>query len=330
MALIGIESSQAGYLPDIIAQVMGTEEMTQFSCSIPLPPTFRPGDILAFHRRDRQEMAERVDDASLHMGMIHKGMIWHGLPAYLSVRFEPRVATAALVIDGEASEDSHPMFERMVRRMLGLTQGIEMFEEQYREHPQLGPMIARQPGLRIPATATPFEALAWAITGQQISVGVAVSLRRKLIGAVNIRHSSGLFCHPDAHQIRELREETLRQAGFSTTKARTLLALSTLVADGELPLDAWMETLPVDVMRERLGAIRGIGPWTVNYSLLRGFGWLDGSLHGDVAVRRGLQTLLDAPDRIREEEARNWLAQFSPWRALVGAHLWAAQAPAAY
>lgn len=309
---------------------MGIEEMTQFFCSIPLPATFRPGDILAFHRRDRQEMAERVEDASLHEGMIHKGMIWQGLPAYLSVRFEPGVATAALVIDGKAPEDSHPLFERMVRRMLGLTQGIELFEEQYREHPQLGVLIARQRGLRIPATATPFEALAWAITGQQISVGVAVSLRRKLIGAVNIRHSGGLYCHPDAHQIRGLSEETLRQAGFSTTKARTLLALSALVASGELPLDTWVETLPVDLMRERLEAIRGIGPWTVNYSLLRGFGWLDGSLHGDVAVRRGLQTLLDTPDKIREEEVKRWLAQFSPWRALVGAHLWASLTATAY
>jgi hypothetical protein len=30
--------------------------------------------------------------------------------------------------------------------------------------------------------------------------------------------------------------------------------------------------------------------------LLRGFGWLDGSLHGDVAVRRGIR-LLDSPEQ---------------------------------
>ena len=214
--------------------------------------------------------------------------------------------------------------------MLGLTQGIKIFEERYRDHPQLGILIAQQPGLRIPVTATPFEALIWGVTGQQISVSAAVSLRRKLIGATNIRHSCGLLCHPDASQIRALREERLRQAGFSTTKARTLLTLSALVADDELPLDVWVETLPADVMREQLEAVRGIGPWTVNYSLLRGFGWLDGSLHGDAAVRRGLQTLLDAPDRISEEDVKSWLAQFSPWRALVGAHLWTAQASIAY
>ena len=33
----------------------------------------------------------------------------------------------------------------------------------------------------MPGSPTPFEALTWAITGQQITVAVAVSLRRKLI-----------------------------------------------------------------------------------------------------------------------------------------------------
>ena len=296
----------------------------QFSYSIPLPATFRPGDILAFHRRDRQEIAERVSNASLQ-----KAMIWCDAPAYLSINFQPGLAKASLAIDGKVSEDLQPVFERMVWRMLGLTQGIDIFEEQYHSHPQLGVLIAQQPGLRVPVTATPFEALTWAVTGQQISVSAAVSLRRKLIRAANIRHSSGLLCYPDARQILELPEETLRQAGFSTNKTRTLLTLSALVADNKLPLDVWVETLPVDVIREKLEAVPGIGPWTVNYSLLRGFGWLDGSLHGDAAVRRGLQTLLDAPDKISEEDAKTWLAQFSPWRALVGAHLWTAQASVA-
>lgn len=292
----------------------------QFSCSIPLPATFRPGDILAFHRRDRQEIAERVSNASLQ-----KAMIWCDVPTYLSISFEPGLAKASLVIDGKVAQDRQLIFERMVRRMLGLTQEIEIFEERYRDHPQLGILIAQQSGLRVPVTATPFEALTWAVTGQQISVSAAVSVRRKLIVATNTPHSCGLFCYPDARRILELPEETLRQAGFSTTKTRTLRALSALVADNELPLDAWVETLPVDVIREKLEEIRGIGPWTVNYGLLRGFGWLDGSLHGDAAVRRGLQALLGAPDKISEEDAKIWLAQFSPWRALVSAHLWSVQ-----
>lgn len=295
---------------------------TQLSCSILLPENFRPLDILAFHRRDSQELSERVGD-----GTMEKGMIWGDAPACLAIRFHHGQAIATLDIDGHVVEDCQLDFERMVRRMLGLTQEIEAFEDRYRSHPLLGPLIARQPGLRVPLAATPFEALTWAVTGQQISVSAAVSLRRKLIGATNIHHSGGLLCYPEARQILGLTEETLRQAGFSTTKAKTLLVLSSLVADDKISLDAWAETNPVDVIRSQLEAVRGIGPWTVNYALLRGFGWLDGSLHGDAAVRRGLQTLFDSPEKISEENAEAWLAQFSPWRALVGAHIWAAQSP---
>jgi DNA-3-methyladenine glycosylase II len=297
----------------------------QLSCSISLPATFRPLDILAFHRRDPQEFSERVGDA-----VLEKGMIWGGAPACLAIRFDHGRAMATLDIDGHVVENRRLDFAPMVRRMLGLTQEIEAFEEQYRSHPHLGLLIARQPGLRVPLAATPFEALSWAVTGQQISVSAAVSLRRKLIGATNIRHSGGLLCYPEARQILGLLEGTLRQAGFSTSKSRTLLTLSSLVIDEKLPLDDWTETLPVDLIRTQLEAVRGIGPWTVSYALLRGFGWLDGSLHGDAAVRRSLQTLLDRPDKIGEAEARSWLAQFSPWRALVGAHLWAGPSSAVY
>jgi DNA-3-methyladenine glycosylase II len=165
--------------------------------------------------------------------------------------------------------------------------------------------------------------LTWAITGQQISVSAAVSMRRKLITATSIRHSGGLLCYPQARQLLQLPEESLRQAGFSTTKATTLLTLSALVVDGQLPLDAWTQTLAVETIRRQLEAVRGIGLWTVNYALLRGYGWLDGSLHGDAAVRRGLQSLLGQTEKISEEETKTWLAQFSPWRALVASHIWA-------
>ena len=218
--------------------------MTSTHCSIALPAGFRAEDILEFHRRDPQAFAERVAPG---------------------LGFHPAHVDAELAIDSRSTAANEAALTRLICRMLGLTQRIEVFEQDYRQHPQLGPLIARQSGLRVPLAATPFEALTWAITGQQISVGAAVSMRRKLIKAAGPTHSS----------------------------------------------------------RERLLDIRGIGPWTVNYTLLRGFGWLDGSLHGDVAVRHGMQILLDSPDKISEKAAQQWLAEFSPWRALLAAHLWA-------
>ena len=186
------------------------------------------------------------------------------------------------------------------------------------------PLIRANSGLRVPVAASPFEALTWAITGQQISVHAATSLRRQLIQTAACRHSSGLFCYPDARRIAHLNIEDLRHAGFSQTKAQAILTLSRMVHEQQLPLEDWIvDEPPVDEIRERLLQVRGIGPWTVNYALMRGYGWLDGSLHGDAAVRRGLQTLLGETEQISAEQTRQWLAAFSPWRALVAAHLWA-------
>lgn len=282
-----------------------------------LPVGFRAADSLEFHGRDAQAVGERCGPDRLA-----KGLLWQGRPACLCIVFAGAEARAELAVDGGNADAA--AVATTVRRLLGLDQPVDRFEQAHAAHPQLGPLLARQAGLRVPCTATPFEALSWAITGQQISLGAAVSLRRKLLLATGLRHSGGLACYPDAARVAALEAATLRAAGFSASKAQTLLTVSRLVADGQLPLDDWLAAPPAEEIRTRLLAVRGIGPWTVDYLLLRGYGWLDGSLHGDAAVRRGLGRLLGTtPD---EKAARAWLAPFAPWRALLAAHLWASLA----
>ncbi len=286
--------------------------------AIDLPDHFRPADVLAFHGRDPSGIAERVEGRQ-----VRKGLIWRDLPACLTLWFDRQQAHAELQADGPLSDRDDEAVMQLVRRMLGLTQPIEVFEESYRHHPRIGRLIAQNPGLRLPVAASPFEALTWAVTGQQISVSAALSLRRKLIQACGLRSSAGLFCYPDAAAILRLTDDALRLAGFSRTKAKTLREISLRVAGQALPLDLWLESPSMATVGERLLETPGIGPWTVSYALLRGYGWLDGSLHGDAAVRRNLQSLLGGSEKLDEKEAERWLAPFSPWRALVGAHLWA-------
>ncbi len=281
-----------------------------------LPQNFRAAEVLAFHARDPQQRAERVSGHG-----IDKGLMWHGHPARLHIALHPDHADVTLSVDGPPANPAE--VTRLARHMLGLTQPVEAFEAAHRHHPQLGPLIAKRPGLRVPQTASPFEALSWAITGQQISLAAAVSVRRRLIETAGLHHSSGLACYPDAATLARLDEATLQSAGLSATKARSLLSVARLANEGQLPLDDWLHAPIANTIHARLASVRGIGPWTINYALLRGFASVDGSLHGDVAVRRGLQKLLGRMDKIDAAEAEAWLARFSPWRALVAAHLWA-------
>ncbi len=298
---------------------------SELHCAIELPGNFRREETLAFHRRDPQGGSERVSADRLE-----KGLIWDGSPARLRIHFGAARVEAELAVDGQVTANASQRLEEMLRRMLGLTQRVEDFERTFGEHPRLGRLIADRPGLRVAVAATPFEALSWAVIGQQISVSAAVAVRRRLIEAVGIRHSGGLLCAPGAEEVATLSGEALRAAGCSETKARTLTDIAEQAASGELPLGEWATDSPASEIGQRLIAVRGIGPWTVSYTLLRGFGWLDGSLHGDVAVRRGLQLLLEREEKVSAQEAEEWLAEFSPWRALVAAHLWAVKSAAAY
>lgn len=287
---------------------------------LPLPSGFRPQDFLHFHARDKQAVAERVTGNTLK-----KAVVLQGRPALLTLNFETQAVIYSLEIDGAQPTMAAQEMLGIVQHMLGLTQAITGFEQAYAAHPVLGEIITQQAGLRVPVSMSPFEAVTWAILGQQVSLNAAISLRRKFIQLANIQHSSGFYCYPGPLQVSQLSVEALRQAGISQSKANTLVKVGELVMAGQLPMDDWLQQqAPATDIAAALASVKGIGPWTISYTLLRGYGWLDGSLHGDAAVRRALKKLM-AVEQVSEKEAELWLQPFSPWRALLAAHLWAWQ-----
>jgi len=107
-----------------------------------------------------------------------RGCFGTAIAACLTLEFGSGRAKAELAIDSR-TQVPRAALEQLVRRMLGLTQSVEAFETRYRTHSRIGPLITVRPGLRVQQTATPFEALAWAIIGQQISLAAAISIRRR-------------------------------------------------------------------------------------------------------------------------------------------------------
>lgn len=295
--------------------------MTLLTHSIALPSDYQTAAFLSFHQRDSQQFAERVSDDTLE-----KGLLWYGQPAVLKIQFTADQAHGQLQLDGQTSSrlDNEKHWQQWLEYFTGVQQPIAEFIAQHQQHPELGPLLRQQPGLRVAQTSSPFEAISWAIIGQQISVAAALNIRRRFIELSGIQHSSGLYCYPDAHTVAQLTIEQLRSAGLSQNKARAIATLSKQLSSNQLHFPEQVTADTIKQLRSELLGISGVGPWTVNYTLMRGFAWLDGSLHGDAAVRRYLQVLLNK-ESLSAKQAEQWLQQFSPWRALVAAHLWQSQ-----
>jgi DNA-3-methyladenine glycosylase II len=287
--------------------------VSRIALSIALPADYRRQDVMSFHGRDAEGLAERIAGER-----IRKGVMIKGAPAVLEIDLgaQPGQALCTVDVDGAPVEDQA---HGMLLNVLGLRIDPAPFEAAVASDPLFAPLVARERGLRVIQSASVFEALSWAIIGQQINLGFAIALRRTFIGLAGRAHNSGLWCYPDAEDAARLDLDQLTSRKFSRAKAETLLRLARLVADGDLDLDRGAD-LPT--VSERLLAVKGIGPWTVNYALLRGYGFADCSLEGDVAVRTAIGRLLGA-ERPDLAEAAAFLANYRPHRTMAAAHLWA-------
>lgn len=301
--------------------------MISISFTLDLPNNYRAQEILAFHARDPLELAERITANS-----ICKAIIVNGHQALISVVLHPGEAQCHFETSDRGA--SPALAKLIVEGMLGFTIAVDAFEKKMRRDPMLSALVQRQQGLRIPQAATPFEALTWAIIGQQINLRFAIQLRHTLIKLGAAKHASGLYCYPDAASICQLTVEQLTAHKFSRAKAETLLRVANLTRESALPLDLWRQSrLDIVAMHSLLLDIKGIGPWTTHYTLMRGFGVADCSLHGDVAVRKAIGNIRRAGDAKQHarmapdvKEAETILAKYSPYRSLVAAHLWASLA----
>jgi len=281
---------------------------------IALPAGYRREDALAFHGRDAEGLAERIEG-----GTIRKGVLLDGMPVQLQIVLDGDRARCTV----DAAADSiPPQAEAALVNMLGLRIDPASFETAVRDDPLFGPVVRRTPGLRVIQAATVFEALTWAIIGQQINLPFAIALRRSFIQQAGRPHPNGLWCYPEAADVARLDVEQLTSRKFSRAKADTLLRLARLVADGELSLAPAADG-DLAATAARLLAIKGIGPWTVNYAMLRGYGDPDCSLHGDVAVRSAIGRLLGTDTRPGIAAAEAFLQAYRPQRTMAAAYLWA-------
>ena len=79
-----------------------------------------------------------------------------------------------------------------------------------------------------------------------------------------------------AHAVAGLDVEALRKLKFSRSKAEYLIAAAKAVVSGEIPI-ANLRNLSARHAARLLERIRGIGPWTIQYAFLRGFGFAERS-----------------------------------------------------
>ena len=160
----------------------------------------------------------------------------------------------------------------------------------------------------------PYEALARAIVGQQLSTKAARSIWERLVEILG-----GTF--PEPSGLLAADAEVIRGAGLSRSKVNFLRDLSQRVEDGRLDLRRLME-LPDEDVVATLTEIKGVGPWTAEMFLIFHLGRPDVISAGDLGIRRAVQIEYGLDELPGPTDLERIAEPWRPHRTLACLYLW--------
>ena len=165
------------------------------------------------------------------------------------------------------------------------------------------PLWVREPG---------FPSLVYIILEQQVSLASAKAAFDRLNAAARPL-TPGRFL--------KLSDVELKRIGFSRQKTRYARLLAMEIQKRRLDLRA-MHALPDDAARERLLALKGIGPWTADIYLLSALRRPDIWPVGDLALATAVQEVKRLRERPSPERLEKMSAPWRPWRAVAARLFW--------
>lgn len=173
-------------------------------------------------------------------------------------------------------------------------------------------LIKGAPEAQLRNRGDPFQTLARAIVGQQISVKAAQSVWNRTEEVVGkITPQNMLAATPEA----------LRSAGNSRQKIAYMQDLAAHFADGRIKPRRWKDMDDEDVIGE-LVEVKGIGRWTAEMFLI--FYLMRPNVFpvGDLGIVRALEKNFHEGERISKAEVAAYVDRWAPWNTVATWYLW--------
>jgi DNA-3-methyladenine glycosylase II len=183
----------------------------------------------------------------------------------------------------------------------------------------LGPIAAALHGLKPLRPPTVFEAAIIAITEQQLSLTAAYRIRARLVQRLG-EPVEDLWVFPSPARFAAASQVELAACGLSRQKIAYAKALAQRTDAGGLDLEN-LAAHPDDEIRARLREIAGLGPWSAEYLLLRGFGRPSGLPSTDVSLQKVVGHYLCGGRTLSARMLEAALFPFRPFAGLAAFYL---------
>lgn len=212
---------------------------------------------------------------------------------------------------------------RALELLLGIRVDLSNFYAHAGQENRLHLFAARFMGFKPPRFLSIFEALLNAICCQQLTLTLGLRFLGGLTEIFGASYQDGNAqwrAFPGPEDLRGADPQKLRALGLSGNKVTSLLEAAEVCAAGALQEES-LSPLADDALRARLCQLRGVGRWTAEYVMLRGFGRLNIFPFSDSGALNSLRRWLKLNGKLDQKTVEGLLRRWSPYAGLVYFHL---------
>ncbi|HEY8918025.1 MAG TPA: AlkA N-terminal domain-containing protein [Chitinophaga sp.] len=284
------------------------------------PEQFSFAECLVFLSRSDRECLHFVKD-----GYLQRMIVQDGAPLLLKIReaadkkaLEVQVVNPWEVVVDEVS------IRRFVTHWLHLDADMQSFYNFAAQDAVLAPLVQRYPGLRLIGIPDLFEAITWTITGQQISLPFAYTLRRRFIQAFGYHvqaEGADHYTYPHPAVVAGLQPDDLIPMQFSRSKAHYIIGIAAAMAEGRLTA-ARLQQMEYTAAREYLLQWKGIGNWSANYVLMKYSRFPEALPLEDAGLHNALRRQLQLPAKPSLVAVKDYTAHWQQHAAYATFYLW--------
>ncbi|WP_424446379.1 DNA-3-methyladenine glycosylase family protein [Paenibacillus xerothermodurans] len=276
-------------------------------------------------------LARWANECMLHVAdtKIYKLMPYKEGPLLLEVS-EGCNGAIAVVARGQASPadlDAEAAVIRYVREWFDLDTDLAPFYALAQNDALLRRVVDQYHGLRNMGIPDLFEALCWAVLGQQINLTFAYTLKRRFVESFGEHTEWNGRTHwlfPTPERIAALEVDDLTALQISKRRAEYLIGIAKAMAAGTLSKELLLETGNCSDAEKVLTQIRGIGPWTANYALMHCLRFPSAFPIADVGLHNAIKHLMGMENKPTIEVIRELSSGWTNWEAYATFYLWRA------
>jgi DNA-3-methyladenine glycosylase II len=203
---------------------------------------------------------------------------------------------------------------------------LRPFYRMARQDPVLETVIEDYYGLRIMTISDLFEAICWAIIGQQINLTFAYTLKKRFVETFGEKFTLGAtsyYLFPAPQVICKQTAADLKRLQFTGKKSEYIIRLAQIMMVGDLTKKKLLKLDGFEMARKELMGLYGVGQWTADYVSLRCLKDPVAFPINDVGLQNAVKKQLGLDHKPTADDIRRFSVRWKNWQAYATFYLWA-------